>query len=116
MSTRCLAGSGNTIEPRVVARTEGLSGPLAAGADELGVPRSIVVSPDPAPDHPMQANEDPARVPSASEEQGKRIRKDPEEQATVGIGGTADPNSLQDQGRRRDEGRGSTTMNDPNHL
>ncbi|KAK7030308.1 hypothetical protein VNI00_014230 [Paramarasmius palmivorus] len=94
---------------------EGSSGPLVAGGDELGVLRSFI-SPDTNLDHPAQANEDPARVPSELEEQGKRVREDHEEQAEVGVGGGTAPSSSRDRGRRRDEGRGSTTINDPNHL
>ncbi|KAK7030319.1 hypothetical protein VNI00_014241 [Paramarasmius palmivorus] len=70
--------------------TEGLSGPLVAGG-----------------------------VPSASEKQGVRVKDDHEEETMVGIRGTADPSSSQDQGQRRirrDEGRGSNKINDPNHL
>ncbi|KAK7030307.1 hypothetical protein VNI00_014229 [Paramarasmius palmivorus] len=108
-------GTNHSDRPQEVA--ECLLAPLSAG-DEPAVPR-VVVSPGTvgAPDRPTQASRDAAQnIDSPPEGQDGRDGDKDEDQGIVGTRGSTVPNSSRDQGQRRDEGRGSNTMNDPNHL
>ncbi|KAK7030312.1 hypothetical protein VNI00_014234 [Paramarasmius palmivorus] len=92
---------------------------LSAGDDEPTLLREAT-PPDTDPDRPTQPNEDAARNIDSPLEEGKRVRDDHEEQATVGSQGTADHSFSQDQGeyreQRRDGGRGWNVVNDPDRL
>ncbi|KAK7024274.1 hypothetical protein VNI00_016440 [Paramarasmius palmivorus] len=119
-SRAILVVAGGTSSDRPEDSADDSPAPLSTtGGDKP----DILVPPGTGPDHPqaVQAGKPSTtgNIASPSERQGEQARHDHEEQATGGIRGTADPSSSQDQGQRRlrrDKGRGSNTINNPNHL
>ncbi|KAK7030321.1 hypothetical protein VNI00_014243 [Paramarasmius palmivorus] len=114
-ASRAVAGGTDSDHPEDLPTT--LS---TTGGDEPDVVPGGIISLDSDPDRAAPVSDYTAgNIASPAEEQGEQARHDHEEQMMVGIRGTADLSSSQDQGQRRlrrDEGRGSNKINDPNHL